>query len=137
MATALWEEALPIVGGYTKPDVWECQIFSYFPELRLSSLLGTVFVDRDQPVSTLPYGPSLLLLEEDLPPEKEMYVYVVSRRAAKTGVMLEYLLPFIDDVGDARVEVEAVVVDDDEQRERLIEIEALVPVYARNFMEGL
>ena len=135
MVRRLWDEASPIVENYHSPDLWELQLFAYFPSLKVSSLFGFVFVKDNSPLNMVAYGPCALLLEDDLPEEKDFYVYVVGRQPAKDGIRLDYLLPYVEWTGDLRVEEFSVKVDSPEGRGEVVVVESKIPVFARNFLE--
>lgn len=110
---------------------------AYFPHLRLTSLLGSTFVQDGVPKNMVAYGPSFLLLEDEIPEEKEFYVFVIVRRPISSGLGLVYLLPYVEWDDTIRVEQLEALLDGERGREMVLEIERKLPTLSREWLEDM
>ena len=136
LCQAVWDEIGPIIENYASPHVCEAQLMAYFPYLKLTSLMGTTFLKDAKPLNFVPYGPSFLLLEKDLPDEKLFYVFVLLRRPIEKGIRIDYLLPYVEWNDEIRVENIEVEVDSESGREKIIEAESKIPQFAAEWLEA-
>lgn len=120
-----------ILDGLDVDSIAEVQLFGYFPSLRLTTLFGSTFVKDGVPMNMLPLGPSILLLEDNLPDEKLFYIYMVVRERLDGGLRLSYAFPYEDWTGATALEVKEVDLKDEQGREHILEIEQEIPDYAR------
>lgn len=136
LCQAVWDEIEPIIEHYPKTELYEAQLMAYFPALKLMSLLGSTFVKQGKSLNFLPYASSFILLEEDLPTEKNFYLFVRLRRPIANGIRIDYLLPYIEWNDEVRVEQIEIEVNSESGRERVISAEVRVPQFATEWLEN-
>ena len=134
IAAAVWEELRHMVAHLETDELCELWLMSYFPDPKVTSLLGSCFLKKGKPINLAPFGPAVTLVNSAHP--TNLYLYCIVRERDELGIVYSYCFPYEDWEGEIKIDMQEIVLSDPAARKEMLQVEAKIKSYASKWLEG-